>query len=265
VNAVALVALAFVCALSATTGEAQAAKLNLGPDPVADPSADGDHLAFDRINGDGSLTGVVRMPDGTFTDLPGITPDVDGNRVIVDRGPDFQIINLNTMAVVRTIVIAGQEPALSDRNVVFRRSTSAGRFIVMFNLDTAEETVISQSSLEVDMGAPDISGPRVTFHRTSEKRSSIIIYRIDLKRAKPLVRETRMAFANPSVDGTTVVFVRQTLMGMQLYSLNLHNRKQTLLRSLKKRSGRYLWTTGIEGGAFYATVYDTDSSWISRF
>jgi hypothetical protein len=265
VNAAALVALAFVCALSATTGEAQAAKLNLGPDPVADPSADGDYLAFDRINGDGSLTGVVRMPDGTFTDLPGITPDVDGNRVIVDRGPDFQIINLNTMAVVRTIVIAGQEPALSDRNVVFRRSTSAGRFIVMFNLDTAEETVISQSSLEVDMGAPDISGPRVTFHRTSEKRSSIIIYRIDLKRAKPLVRETRMAFANPSVDGTTVVFVRQTLMGMQLYSLNLHNRKQTLLRSLKKRSGRYLWTTGIEGGAFYATVYDTDSSWISRF
>lgn len=266
VNAIALVALALVCAVSATTGEARAGtKLNLGPDPVADPSASGDYLAFDRINADGSLTGVVRMPDGTFTDLPGTTPDVDGHRVIVDRGPDFQIINLTTMSVVRTIVTSGQEPALSDRYVVFRRTNSSGRFIVLFNLDTAKETVISHSPLEVDLGAPDISGPRVTFHRNSEKRSSILVYRIDLNRTKHLVRETRVAFANPSVDGAMVVYVQQTLRGMQLYSFNLRSHDRTLLRNLKKRSGRYLWTTGIAGQAFYATVYDSNSSWITRF
>jgi hypothetical protein len=263
VNAIALGALAFVCVLTATTGEARAARLDLGPDPVADPSVDGNVLAFDRINSDGTITGVVRV-DATYTDLPGITPDVDGQRVIVDRGPDFQIINVNTMTVVRTIVTRGSEPALSDRFVVFRRSTSAGRFIVLFNLDTAEEEVIAQSRLDVDLGAPDISGPRITFHRTSEKRSSIIIYRMDLHRAKPLVRETRMAFANPSIDGTTVVFVRQTLRGMQLYRFSLSARKQTLLHKLSKRSGRYMWTTGIDGDTFFATVYDADSSWITR-
>jgi Tol biopolymer transport system component len=72
-----------------------------------------------------------------------------------------------------------------------------------------------------------------------------------------------MAFANPSIDGTMVVFVRQTLGGMQLYSFNLSARKQTLLHQLSKRSGRYLWTTGINGGTFYATVYDAESSWIT--
>ncbi|MDX6533194.1 MAG: hypothetical protein QOF68_938 [Gaiellales bacterium] len=261
-NAVALAALAFVCMLSATTGEARAARLDLGPDPVADPSADANVLAFDRINSDGTITGVVRF-GGTYTDLPGITPDLDGHRVIVDRGPDFQIIDVTTMNVLRTIVTQGSEPALSDRFVVFRRSTSSGRFIVLFNLDTSKETVIAHSTLEVDLGAPDISVPRVTFHRTSDKRSSIIIYRMDLQRAKPLVRETRMAFANPSIDGTMVVFVRQTLGGMQLYSFNLSARKQTLLHQLSKRSGRYLWTTGINDGTFYATVYDAESSWIT--
>jgi hypothetical protein len=263
VNAVALAALAFVCVLSATTGEARAAKLDLGPDPVADPSASGNILAFDRINPDGTITGVVRV-GATNTDLPGITPDVDGHRVIVDRGPDFQIIDTTTMTVIRTIVTQGSEPALSDRFVVFRRSTSSGRFIVLFSLDTSKETVIAHAPLEVDLGAPDISVPRVTFHRTSEKRSSIVLYRIDKREAKTLVTATRMAFADPSVDGTMVVFVRQTLLGMQLYSFDLAARAVTFLHEWSKRSGRYLWTTGIEGSTFYATVYDATSSWITR-
>lgn len=262
-NAVALAALAVVCAMSASTGEARAAKLDLGPDPVADPSVDGEYLAFDRVNADGSLTGVVRI-NGTFTDLPGITPDVDGHRVIVDRGPDFQIVDLTTMNVLRTIAIKGTEPALSGRWVVFRRTLPSGKFIVLFNLDTSNERVIAQSPLEVDLGAPDISVPRVTYHRTSEKASSIAIYRMDRQAAKPLLKETRMAFANPSIDGTRLVYVRQTLMGMQFFSYDLGRRKATKLHSLEKRTGRYLWTSGIDENRSFITVYDADTSWISR-
>src|SRR5262249_31800154 len=90
VNRAALTGVGAVLALGAATGTAHAATLvDLGGDHVADPSSVPGALAFDRIASDGSLTGVIRY-NGSFTDLPGVTPDVDGNDVVVDTGSGFK-------------------------------------------------------------------------------------------------------------------------------------------------------------------------------
>ena len=263
-NAVALLVLAALLALGLDTAVARAAtQLDLGPAPVADPSASPDLLAFDRVNPDGSLTGVLRA-GGVFTDLPGIAPDLDGTQVVVDTGPEFEIVDTSTMSVVRTLPLVGTQPALSGTWLVFRRGVSSGRQIVLYDLTNDTEKVIAQTPYAVDLGAPDISYPRVAYHRTGSERSSVIVYRIDTGSSVRLRTTVRYAYSSPSINGSIVVYVRQTLLGMQLYRFNLATGSEAQLFALKKGGGRFLWTTGITGWRFFFTVYGDAGSWIYR-
>jgi hypothetical protein len=263
-NAVALLTLAGVLALGPGTAVARAAtQLDLGPDPVADPSAAPGLLAFDRVNSDGSLTGVLRV-GGVFSDLPGINPDLDGTRVVVDTGPEFEIIDTGTMSVLQTLPLVGNQPALSGHWLVYRRGVSAGRQIMLYDLSTDTEKVIVQIPYAVDLGAPDISYPRVTYHRTGSDRSSVALYRIDSGVSERLRTSVRYAYSNPSVDGSIVLYVRQTLLGMQLYRFNLATHSEAQVFALKKGGGRFLWTTGLTGWRFCFTVYGDPGSWIYR-
>ena len=260
VNAVALATLAVVLALGLATGVARAATLvPLGTTPVADPSASPGLLAFNRINPDGSLTGVLRS-GSVFTDLPGINPDLDGTRVVVDTGPSFEIIDTGTMAVLRTLPLIGNQPALSGNWLVYRRGQSSGREIVLYDLNTNTEKVIASAPFTVDLGAPDVSYPRVTYHRTGSTRSSVMVYRIDSGASGPLRSSVRWAYSNPSVDGSIVLYIRQTLLGMQLYRLNLATHSEAELYGLKKGGGRFLWTTALSGWRFYFTIYTLSGS-----
>jgi hypothetical protein len=263
-NAAALAMLAAVLALGAATGVARAAtRLDLGPDPVADPSAASGVLAFDRVNSDGSLTGVVRY-NGTSTDLPGITPDVDGTRVIVDTGPDFEIIDVTTMTVLQTLALPGRDPALSGDWVVYRRIQSGTRQIVLYDIADQTSTVIGRARLRSDLGPPDIAYPRVVFHRTSATRSSLVVYRIDQATSRLLRTTVRYSYFNPSINGTNVVYVLQTLFGMSVQLIDLRTNRTADIYTLKKRSGRFLWTTGISDRYRFFTIYDDAGSWIER-
>src|SRR3954468_3846228 len=221
-NALALLLLAVVLASAAATGEARAAThIDLGSGSFSDPSAAPGVLAFDRINSDGTLTGVVRM-NGTFTDLPGIQPDVHGTQAVVDTGPAFEIIDLTTMNVVKTLTLAGRDPALSGEWLVYRRKQSGVRQIVLYHLTDDTSTVIAHSKLDVDLGPPDISYPRVVFHRTGPDRSSIVVYRIDHTMTRLARTTVRYSYFNPSVDGRTVVYIFQNLQSMSVRVLDLH-------------------------------------------
>jgi hypothetical protein len=264
VNALALGLLAVVLASAAATGEAQAAtRIDLGTGSFSDPSAAPGVLAFDRIDSGGSLTGVVRM-NGTFTDLPGIQPDVDGTQVVVDTGPAFEIIDLTTMNVLRTLNLAGRDPALSGNWMAYRRTQSGVRQIVLYHLTDDTSTVIAHAKLKVDLGPPDISYPRVVFHRTGPDRSSIVVYRIDHDATRLARTTVRFSYFNPSVDGTSVVYIAQNLDTMSVRVLNLHTNHSTSVYRINKGSGRFLWTTGISGTRRYFTVYNDTSSWIDR-
>ena len=262
-NALALALLAVVLASAAATGEARAARVHLGSGSFSDPSAAPGVLAFDRIDSGGTLTGVVRM-NGTFTDLPGIQPDVDGTQVVVDTGPAFEIIDLTTMTVVRTLALPGRDPALSGDWLVYRHKQSHVMQIVLYHLSDDTSTVIAHAKLKVDLGPPDISYPRVVFNRTGPDRSSIVVYRIDHGTSRLARTTVRYSYFNPSVDGRMIVYVFQDLRSMSVRVLNLHTNRGSRIFTLNKGSGRFLWTTGITGTLRYYTVYDDSGSWIDR-
>jgi hypothetical protein len=263
-NALALALLAVVLASAAAAGDAQAAKrLDLGSGSVSDPSAAPGVLAFDRIGSGGALTGVVRM-NGTFTDLPGAQPDVDGTQVVVDTGPSFQIVDLTTMNVVRTLTLTGRDPALSGEWLVYRRVVNSVRQIVLYHLTDDTSTVIAHSKLRVDLGPPDVAYPRVIFHRTGPNRSSILVYRIDHGTTRLARTTVRYSYFNPSVDGRSVVYILQNLDAMSVRVLDVRTNRSSLVYSLSKGSGKFLWTTGITGSRRFFTVYDNAGSWIDR-
>jgi hypothetical protein len=264
VNGAALTALGAVLALGAAAGSARASTLvDLGSDHVADPSAVPGALAFDRINSDGSLTGVIRY-NGTFTDLPGFTPDVDGNDVVVDTGPGFEILDYTTMTVLRTLPLVGRDPALSGSWLVYRKRAPDGRQIVLYNLANDTSTVIARSRLRTDLGPPDISYPRVVYHRTGPKASEIVTYRIDTGASRVVKRTVVNSYFNPSIVGRQIVYVRQTIQQMQLLLLDLRRTRPTELAHVSKRSGRFLWTTGMSSDHIYFTIYTPTQSHIYR-
>jgi hypothetical protein len=115
----------------------------------------------------------------------------------------------------------GSRPALSGKWLVYRRVKNERRQIVLYNIRTGTARVIAHSRMRTDLGPPDISYPRVVYHRTTAGSSSITVYRIDRKSARS-PRTTRIdSYFNPSIDGTSVVYIRQTLQGMQVEVLNL--------------------------------------------
>ena len=104
----------------------------------------------------------------------------------------------------------------------------------------------------------------MVYHRTTAGSSSITVYRIDRKSAR-WPRTTRIdSYFNPSIDGTSVIYIRQTLQGMQVEVLNLHTSRSRAIYSLNKGSGRFLWTTAIFANRRYFTIYNSRTSSIYR-
>ena len=166
-NASAMAALAGVLVATATPAAAVAAvRLDLGSHHVADPSAGpAGVLAWDEVTG-GVLQGKLRV-NGVINDLPGKTPDVDGTRVVVDTGSEFEIVDTGSLAVLRTLQLKGTEPALFDHWLVYRRVTTRRR-LILYDLSTNQSRVIATVKMRSDLGEPDISGRRVVFSVTGQ-------------------------------------------------------------------------------------------------
>ena len=142
-------------------------------------------LAFDRINPDGSLTGVVRY-NGAFTDLPGMTPDVDGTRVVVDTGPAFEILDYRPCRAADAAA-EGPRPRPVHHWLVYRRVTTRRR-LILYDLSTDQSRVIATVKMRSDLGEPDISGRRVVFSVTGRGRSSIRVYRWDVQTTRRVLQ-----------------------------------------------------------------------------
>ncbi|HYX86297.1 MAG TPA: hypothetical protein VE777_15105 [Gaiellales bacterium] len=260
-NAAAMAALAGLLVPAAAPAPAAAAvQVDLGSTHVADPSAGPPGvLAWDVIRPSG-LRGKIRVNDVVKT-LPGFTPDVDGSRVVVDTGPAFEIVDTGTLAVIRTLHLKGDEPALSGRWLVYRQVTDRRR-LILFDLQSGTSRVIESAKLRTDLGAPDISGSRVVYHLTGRRRSSVLLYRIDRRTTRVVKRTPIWSLGEVSVSGTTLAYVRQNLDGMAVWRLDLTTGAQVRLYRIRKHTGRFLWTTATNGRRCFFTVYTKSSSLI---
>jgi hypothetical protein len=263
-NGLALVVLGALLLLAAFGGTAQAAtKIDLGPNPVANPSlGDGDVIAYDQITG-GTVHGKL-LANGTTSALPGFHPDVDGTRVVVDTGATFEIIDVATGNVVDTRPLAGSDPALSGNWLVYRRVVSSGRQIVAVNLNTSAVKIIAQGSARVDLGAPDVSWPRVVYARTGDARSAIWIFRLDTGYTRMLRYASRAVYAHAAIDSNLVAFVRQVRADQQFVRVNLLDDSGAVLYTQPAGSGRHLWAGSVHSWRFAFTAYDAASSAIYK-
>lgn len=257
-------AMATLAGLLAATGvpatAAAAIQLDLGSRHVADPSPGPGHvLAWDQVAG-GVVHGKLRV-NGVVHDLPGKTPDVDGTRVVVDTGSEFQILDTHSLAVMRTLPLRGTQPALFDHWLVYRRETTRRR-LILYNLGTHRSQIIASVKMRSDLGEPDISGPRVVYSVTGHRRSSIRIYRIDKGVTKRVLQTPIWAYSHPSVGGTTVVYVRQGKSGAAVWRLDLRTRRPRRVYRIPHGTGRALWSTATTGTATYFTVYTKTESHI---
>jgi cytochrome c biogenesis protein CcdA len=260
-NAGALAALAGVLVATEVPAAASGAvRLDLGSAHVADPSPGPGHvLAWDQVAG-GVVQGKLRV-NGVVHDLPGKTPDVDGNRVVVDTGTEFRIVDTGTLAVMRTLRLKGTEPALFGHWLVYRRVTT-GRRLVLYNLGTNRSRVIASVKMRSDLGEPDISGPRVVYTVTGRSKSSIRIYRLDRGVTKRVLQTPIWAYSHASVGADTVVYVRQGSSGAAVWRLDLPTRHSRRLYRVAHGAGQALWSTATTGTASYFTVYTKSESHI---
>jgi cytochrome c biogenesis protein CcdA len=260
-NAGAMAALAGVLAATATPAAAAAAvQVNLGSRHVADPSAGpAGVLAWDQVAG-GVVQGKLRV-NGVVNDLPGKSPDVDGNRVVVDTGSDFQIIDTGTLAVMRTLQLKGTEPALFDHWLVYRRVTGRRR-LILFNLGTNQSTVIAKVKMRSDLGEPDISGRRVVYTVTGHGRSSVRIYRIDQGVTRRVEQTPIWSYSHASISGDTVVYVRQASSGAAVWRLDVPSGRVTRVHRIAGGTGHAFWSTATNGSSTYFTVYTRSESLI---
>lgn len=127
-----------------------------------DLSAPGDHIDLYDV-----ATGVVTSP---LTSGPvDRNPRIDGDIVVFERGTsgatDVFAYDLGSRSEIRVTTTTGGQfnPVVSGRRVVYQRhpSSSAPGEIVVFDLDTATETVLGDSAL--DDRRPDIDGDLVVW------------------------------------------------------------------------------------------------------
>ncbi len=260
-NAGAMAALAGVLVATAAPAAAVAAvRLDLGSHHVADPSPGPGHvLAWDQVAG-GVVQGKLRV-NGVVHDLPGRTPDVDGTRVVVDTGSAFQIVDTGSLGVMRTLQLKGTEPALFDHWLVYRRVTTKRR-LILYNLGTNQSQVIATVKMRSDLGEPDISGRRVAYTVTGKGRSSLRIYRIDLRTTRRELQTPIWAYSHASISGDTVVYVRQGASGAAVWRLDLASGHRQRVYRAQHGTGRALWSTATNGASAFFTVYSKAESLI---
>ena len=260
-NASAMAALAGILVATAAPAAAVAAvQLDLGSHHVADPSAGpAGVLAWDDVTG-GVLQGKLRV-NGVVNDLPGKTPDVDGTRVVVDTGSEFQIIDTGSLAVMRTLQLKGTEPALFDHWLVYRRVTTRRR-LILYDLGTNQSRVIATVKMRSDLGEPDISGRRVVFSVTGRGRSSIRIYRRDVQTTRRVLQTPIWSYSHASISGDTVIYVRQASSGAAVWQLDLASGRTRRLYRIPGGTGHALWSTATNGSSAYFTVYTRSESLI---
>ena len=219
-----MAALAGVLVATATPATAAAAvQIDLGSHHVADPSAGpAGVLAWDQVTG-GVVQGKLRV-NGVVNDLPGKTPDVDGNRVVVDTGTEFEIVDTGTLAVLRTLQLKGTEPALFDHWLVYRRVTIRRR-LILYDLGTNQSRVIATVKMRSDLGEPDISGRRVGLSVTGRGGAPSGSTGRPRRPDDARVAQTPIwSYSHASIDGTTVMYVRQASSGAAVWRLDLAER-----------------------------------------
>jgi hypothetical protein len=252
-DALALIAAA---AVLTTTATASAARPE-APD-AADPSAEGNDLAW-QLPDRGA---VLRRVDSKLT-LPGTDPAVGDLRVAVIVDEAIRLIDRVDLSVITEVSAPGVDAvAVSEEWLVYRahrdgRDVMLARSIVDPRNPGEEKPIGAVPGLG-QLGQPSVDGNIVVFAIAKTNVNRIVSYGLDSGKGRTVLASRNSALSNPSVrqgdEVTKLLYVRATADRQRLMIKRLGGKHHgTAIFSRRGRKAT-LWSTALSAERAYVTL-----------
>jgi hypothetical protein len=180
---------------------------------------------------------------------------VDGGLLAYDDAQGVKVIDWRTRAVVARVDGQVAKPALDWPLLAFVRTDSTyKRLVVADYTDPASpvERVITRISAVNDLGRPSLAGGRIAWHKVTATSSRIYAQVLATGRRAVIARSSVVVVANPSLNSTRIVWVRQNSRSCALLTRRWTSRA---VKRIYRTTGttRLLWTTALTGRTAYVT------------
>lgn len=257
--------------LALLAGEVRAATTVASP--AGDPSATGADLAWQQPGVGGFLS-----RNGVITQLPGSDPATGGALVAWRVGPEVTVAARDTLAPVLQESLPGtQKLAVSDRWLVYR----AGRQIRVQPLsDPSRSALVMEVKRAGELGRPALDADLVVYHHATTAGSWLTAVNVATGERRRLRFARDAQLLNPSLLGTSLLYVRASRCSQQLRLGSLGAGKERVLYELPPLAGqdrgherhhtsqgerlpcphrpkpttRILWTTALSDTTAYVTI-----------
>jgi MFS family permease len=222
--------------------------------PAADPSVDGDALAFQRPD----RLGVLGTSGGQ-TALPGRDPAVGGGRAAVIDGGSIVILERPGLGEVARVAAPGADAvAISGTWLVWRARIKGRDFIRARSIANPaapwRQKSLAGAGRAAQLGRPSVDGNRIVFAQASQRENRILRRTLGAKRTRggTLLRSATSGLSNPSIRGRRLLYVRHGARAdrLVLAKLKRPNRGRVLI---SRRDGT-LWSTALGPRRAYVTL-----------
>ena len=246
-DALALVAAALALSFAAT---AQAAVKQVRG--ASDPSVAGPTLAFAKGAGDAAFVTEGQGPEG----LPGTDPSIADKYAAVIDGQTVRILGRPGFAEVDSFDAPGVDAVAVSNNWIAYRTRIKGRDRLAAR-KIADSGVAGEPKSIAAAGDPDqvslpgIDGNTLVYSILTPKGSRIVKAQLKGVRRDVVIRSNVMQLANPSVRGSSLLYVRGTKAKWELRLKKLGNNDTGhVLTSRNKR----IWSTALSAKRAYFTI-----------
>ena len=246
--------------------------------PAGDPSVAGSDLVWMQPGVGGYL-----LRGGQRTQLPGKDPTLGDALIAWHAGDTVTVAASDTLTPVLQETIPGIEKlAVSTKWLVYRAGYRDGTEQILYRSLTnpTHATTLTRRRPAGELGRPVVSGDFVLFHFATAQGSSLIFVNLANGKRRAVRRSQDDLLMNPSVLGSSLLYVRASRCSQQLRLVPLFGGKARVLYAIAPLAGqdlgherghtrqgehlpcpyrpkpttRMLWTTALSETSAYVTV-----------
>jgi hypothetical protein len=251
-------ALALIAAAAVLTTTATASAARPEASDAADPSAEGNDLAWQLPD-----RGAVLRRAGAKLTLPGTDPAVGDLRAAVIVGERIMLIDRVDLGVMTEISAPGVDAVAVSEGWLVYRAHRDGRDVMLARSiadprNPGEEKTIGAVPGLGQLGRPSVDGNVVVFAIAKTNVNRIVSYGLDSGRGRTVLASRNSALSNPSVrqgeELTKLLYVRVTRDRQRLMIKRLGGKRHG--QAIYSRRGRKttMWSTALSAERAYVTL-----------
>lgn len=219
---------------------------------ASDPSVSGASLAYAKGAGDLSFV----REGGDDIALPGTDPSISDDYVAVIDGGTVRILERPGLTDVDSFDAPGVDSVAISKNWIAYRTRVEGRDkLETRSIDPSGETGAPNNAGAAgqpdQVSAPSLDGNTLVYAIATPKSSRIVKASLKKPKREVVIHSDIHQLFNPSVRGSSLLYVRGTNQGWELRLKKLGNRDTG---RLLKNSDKRLWSTALSAERAYYTV-----------